>query len=140
MVRNCSPLPRRSKRCIACSDLFYKSERAYAAAPSFQIEPTALGFDLGRPVGGVFHHYKNMEFNRHLQVKSCISVFRSRLKCSFFYDQTSMIYYWSVISWGFAMSEYMIEISQEKEKDTIWSKQLRIAAYCRVSTAYNEQQ
>lgn len=38
------------------------------------------------------------------------------------------------------MSGYMIEISQEKEKDTIWSKQLRIAAYCRVSTAYNEQQ
>lgn len=65
---------------------------------------------------------------------------KSRLKCSFFYDETSMIYYWSVISWGFAMSEYMIEISQEKEKDTIWSKQLRIAAYCRVSTAYNEQQ
>ena len=43
-----SPLaPRRSKLYIACSDLFYKSERAHAAAPPFQIEPAALGFDLG---------------------------------------------------------------------------------------------
>ena len=41
-----SGVPRRSKLCIACSDLFYKSERAHAAAPPFQIEPTALGFDL----------------------------------------------------------------------------------------------
>lgn len=38
---------RRSKLYIACSDLFYKSERAHAAAPPFQIEPAALGFDLG---------------------------------------------------------------------------------------------
>ena len=45
-VRVPSGVPRRSKRCIACSDLFYKSERAHAAAPPFQIEPAALGFDL----------------------------------------------------------------------------------------------
>ena len=45
-VRFPSPAPRRSKRHIACSDLFYKSERAHSAAPPFQIEPAALGFDL----------------------------------------------------------------------------------------------
>ena len=38
--------PSRSKRYIACSDLFYKSERAHSAAPPFQIEPATLGFDL----------------------------------------------------------------------------------------------
>ena len=38
--------PSRSKRYIACSDLFYKSERAYSAAPPFQIESAALDFDL----------------------------------------------------------------------------------------------
>ena len=38
--------PRRSKRHIACSDFFQKSERAHSAAPPFQIEPAALGFDL----------------------------------------------------------------------------------------------
>ena len=38
--------PRRSKRYIACSDLFYKSEQAHSAAPPFQIEPAVLGFDL----------------------------------------------------------------------------------------------
>ena len=32
-VRVPPPAPRRSKLCIACSDLFYKSERAHAAAP-----------------------------------------------------------------------------------------------------------
>ena len=46
-VRVPPPAPRRSKLYIACSDLFYKSERAHAAAPPFQIEPAALGFDLG---------------------------------------------------------------------------------------------
>ena len=45
-VRVRLPAPRRSKLCIACSDLFYKSERAHAAAPPFQIEPAALGYDL----------------------------------------------------------------------------------------------
>ena len=45
-VRVRSPAPRRSKLYIACSDLFYKSERAHAAAPPHQIEPAALGFDL----------------------------------------------------------------------------------------------
>ena len=34
-VRNCYHLPRRSKLCIACSDLFYKSERAHTAVPPF---------------------------------------------------------------------------------------------------------
>ena len=38
--------PSRSKRYIACSDLFYKSARAHSAAPPFQIEPATLGFDL----------------------------------------------------------------------------------------------
>ena len=46
-VRVPPPAPRRSKLYIACSDLFYKSERTHAAAPPFQIEPAALGFDLG---------------------------------------------------------------------------------------------
>ena len=45
-VRLPSPPPRRSKRHIACSDLFYKSERAHSAAPPFQIEPAPLGFNL----------------------------------------------------------------------------------------------
>ena len=45
-VRFPSPAPRRSKRHIACSDLFYKSEQAHSAAPPFQIEPAAPGFDL----------------------------------------------------------------------------------------------
>ena len=34
-VRVRSPAPRRSKLYIACSDLFYKSERTHAAAPPF---------------------------------------------------------------------------------------------------------
>lgn len=40
------PAPRWSKLYVACSDFFQKSERAHAAAPPFQIEPTSLGFDL----------------------------------------------------------------------------------------------
>ena len=35
------------------------------------------------------------------QVKSYILVLRLRLKCSFFYCKTSVIYYWSVVSWRF---------------------------------------
>ena len=38
------------------------------------------------------------------------------------------------------MSGYVIEIPQEKENSTIWRQQLRVAAYCRVSTPYEEQQ
>ena len=38
------------------------------------------------------------------------------------------------------MSGYVIEIPQEKENSTIWSQQLRVAAYCRISTPYEEQQ
>ena len=34
-VRIPSGVPSRSKLCIACSDLFYKSERAHTAAPPF---------------------------------------------------------------------------------------------------------
>ena len=46
-VRVPPPAPSRSKLCIACSDFFLqKSEHAHAAAPPFQIEPSALGFDL----------------------------------------------------------------------------------------------
>ena len=52
---DCSTAPRRSKLCIACSDLFYKSERAHAAAPPFQLRPAVLGSQLvGRPAGGIF--------------------------------------------------------------------------------------
>ena len=38
--------PRRSKLYIACSDLFFTSERAHAAAPPFQITSASLGCDL----------------------------------------------------------------------------------------------
>jgi hypothetical protein len=54
-VRVPSGAPRRSKLYIACSDLFYKSERAHAAAPPFQLRPALLGSQLvGRPAGGYF--------------------------------------------------------------------------------------
>lgn len=42
-VRFPSGVPRRSKLCIACSDLFYKSERAHAAAPPLQTKSVAAG-------------------------------------------------------------------------------------------------
>ena len=50
-LEGCSSLstpapPCRSKLYIACSGFLQKSERAYAAALSFSIEPTALGFDF----------------------------------------------------------------------------------------------
>ena len=48
------PAPRRSKLCIACSDLFYKSERAHAAAPPFQTATAMLGCGLGPPLRGSF--------------------------------------------------------------------------------------
>lgn len=38
------------------------------------------------------------------------------------------------------MSEYVIEVPQEKENCTIWTRQMRVTAYCRVSTPYDEQQ
>ena len=38
------------------------------------------------------------------------------------------------------MSGYVIEIPQEKENSTIWSQQLRVAAYCRVINPYEEKQ
>ncbi len=54
-VRVPSGAPRRSKLYIACSALFYKSERAHAAAPPFQLRPALLGSQLvGRPAGGYF--------------------------------------------------------------------------------------
>ena len=53
-VRNCYPLPRRSKLCIACSDLFYKSERAHAAAPPFQTEPAYAGLRFGAALRAAF--------------------------------------------------------------------------------------
>jgi hypothetical protein len=47
--------PRRSKRCIVCSDFFYKkSERTHFIAPPFQITTAALGCDLVSPLCGVF--------------------------------------------------------------------------------------
>lgn len=36
------------------------------------------------------------------------------------------------------MSRYVIKIPQENENSTIWSRQLRVAAYCRISTPYDE--
>ncbi len=55
VVRIHPPPPHRSKLCIACSDLFYKSERAHAAAPPFQLRPALLGSQLVcRPKGGFF--------------------------------------------------------------------------------------
>lgn len=54
-VRVPPPAPRRSKLCIACSDLFYKSERAHAAAPPSQLRPAALGSQLaGCPFAACF--------------------------------------------------------------------------------------
>ena len=41
---------------------------------------------------------------------------------------------------GFVMPENVIEMPQSKELKTIWYQQLRAAAYCRVSTAHEEQQ
>ena len=54
-VRVPSGAPRRSKLYIACSDLFYKSERTHFVAPPFQLRPALLGSQLvGRPAGGYF--------------------------------------------------------------------------------------
>ena len=59
---------RRSKLCIACSDLFYKSERAHAAAPPLQTATVSLGCGLGPPLrGGFACHGKNIDFNRPFQ-------------------------------------------------------------------------
>lgn len=44
-LRGLAP-PRRSKRHIACSDFFQKSERAHFAAPPFQTATVSLGCDL----------------------------------------------------------------------------------------------
>ena len=41
---------------------------------------------------------------------------------------------------GFVMSGNVIEISQSKNLVPIWGQQLRVAAYCRVSTGHEEQQ
>ncbi len=38
------------------------------------------------------------------------------------------------------MSKNIIEIPQSKEQKTIWHQQLRVAAYCRISTNHKEQQ
>ena len=61
-------MTRRSKLCIACSDLFYKSERAHAAAPPLQTATASLGCGLGPPLrGGFACHGKNIDFNRPFQ-------------------------------------------------------------------------
>ena len=41
---------------------------------------------------------------------------------------------------GFVMSGNVIEIPQNKRLAPIWGQQLRVAAYCRVSTGHEEQQ
>ena len=51
-VRFPSGVPRRSKLCIACSDLFYKSEYAHAAAPPFQLRPAIAELAVGVPPCG----------------------------------------------------------------------------------------
>ena len=62
-VRLPSPAPRRSKLCIACSGLFYKSERAHAAAPPSQTATAVPG------CGFVFF-LENIVFNRPFQLYS----------------------------------------------------------------------
>ena len=57
--------PRRSKLCIACSDLFYKSERAHAAAPPLQTGPAIAGLRFGSAASQRFClTLKNIDFNR----------------------------------------------------------------------------
>ena len=56
-VRVPPPAPRRSKLYIACSDLFYKSERAHSAAPPFPAKPK-IGF-AGAPLG---HPFRGLAF------------------------------------------------------------------------------
>ena len=46
VLKTCLPIPRGSKRHIAFSHLFYRSEGAHSAAPPFQIEPALLDFDM----------------------------------------------------------------------------------------------
>ena len=46
--------PCRSKLWIACSDLFYMSERAHAAAPPFQTEPAYAGLRFGAALRAAF--------------------------------------------------------------------------------------
>lgn len=46
--------PCRSKLWIACSDLFYMSERAHAAAPPFQTEPAYAGLRFGAALCAAF--------------------------------------------------------------------------------------
>ena len=38
------------------------------------------------------------------------------------------------------MSKYVVEIPGDDDPGPIWEQQLRVAAYCRVSTAHEEQQ
>jgi len=38
------------------------------------------------------------------------------------------------------MPKYVIEIPSTKVSQPIWMQRLRVAAYCRVSTAHEEQQ
>lgn len=75
--------PRRSKLCIACSDLFYKSERAHAAAPPFQIEPAALGFDLAKMDTLLFYFPQSSYCNLFRGVAECYAF-------SCFHDNVSL--------------------------------------------------
>ena len=51
---DCLTAPCRSKLWIACSDLFYMSERAHAAAPPFQTEPAYAGLRFGAALCAAF--------------------------------------------------------------------------------------
>ena len=53
--------PRRSKLCIACSDLFYKSDCAHAAAPPFQTANACAGLRFDETGTLVWAHL----FRRH---------------------------------------------------------------------------
>ena len=50
----CQHITCRSKLWIACSDLFYMSERAHAAAPPFQTEPAYAGLRFGAALCAAF--------------------------------------------------------------------------------------
>jgi len=41
---------------------------------------------------------------------------------------------------GFAMPKYVVDIPFTKVSQPIWMQKLRVAAYCRVSITYEEQQ
>ena len=81
-VRVPLPVPRRSKLYIACSDLFYKSERAHAAAPPFQLRPATAELRFGIAASGRFYcAHENIGFNRPLHVGAKSTLLRRFYVC-----------------------------------------------------------